>query len=104
MFAVIKTGGKQYIVREGDALSIEKLEVEAGKPVEFEVLLVSDDDGKDVKVGKPIVAGVKVAGTVIEHGVGDKKIIIKFKSKSRYRRHTSHRQPFSKISIDKISV
>ena len=104
MFAVIKTGGKQYIVREGDTLEIEKLEVEAGKPVSFEALLLSEDDGTGVKVGKPTVAGAKVTGTVKEHGRGIKKSIIKFKSKSRYRRHTSHRQPFTAISIDKISA
>ncbi len=104
MFAVIKTGGKQYIVREGDTLTIEKLETEIGKPVAFEAMLVADDEGTNVKVGKPIVAGAKVAATVTEHGMGDKKIIVKFKSKSRYRRHTSHRQPFTKVSIDKITA
>lgn len=104
MFAVIKTGGKQYIVREGDSLAIERVEIEAGKPISFEAMLVSDDDGKEVKIGKPLVAGAKVNGTVVEHAMGDKKIIVKYKSKSRYRRHTSHRQPFTKISIDKITV
>lgn len=103
MFAVIKTGGKQYIVREGDALTIEKLEIEVGKPVEFDAMLVSDEDGLTVDIGKPTVAGAKVTGTVTEHGMGDKKIIVKFKSKSRYRRHTSHRQPYTNVSIDKIT-
>ena len=104
MFAVIKTGGKQYIVREGQTLDVEKLDLEAGKPVSFEALLVAEDDGTGVKVGKPMVSGAKVTGMVKEHGMGEKKLIVKFKSKSRYRRHNSHRQPFTKISIDKISA
>ncbi len=102
MFAVIKTGGKQYVVREGQVLSIEKVEVEAGKEIAFDALLVSDDEGTAVKVGKPLVAGAKVTATVREHGMGEKKSVIKYKAKSRYRRHGSHRQPFTKIVIDKI--
>ncbi|MEK7105521.1 MAG: 50S ribosomal protein L21 [Patescibacteria group bacterium] len=104
MFAVIKTGGKQYVVREGDVLMVEKLDIEAGKPVTFEPLLVADDEGKSVKVGKPLVAGAKVAGTIKEHGIGEKKLVVKFKSKSRYRRHGSHRQMFTNVSIEKITA
>lgn len=104
MFAVIKTGGKQYVVREGESVLIEKVDVEVGKPIEFDALLVADDDGKNVKVGKPTVSGASVKAKVVEHGLGEKKIIIKFKAKSRYRRHTSHRQPFTKISIDTIML
>lgn len=104
MFAVIKTGGKQYIVREGQELVIEKLDLESGKGTEFPVLLVADDEGTEVHVGKPTVSGAKVTATIVEHGMGVKKPIIKFKNKSRYRRHTSHRQPFTKVTIDKITV
>lgn len=102
MFAVIKTGGKQYIVRQGQELKVEKLELETGAPVDFDVMLLSDDEGNDVKVGAPHVAGAKISATIVEHGRADKKRVVKYKAKSRYRRHTSHRQPFSKIKIGKI--
>ncbi len=101
MFAVIKTGGKQEIVREGQLLTTEKLEIEVGKPVEFEVLLTAEDDGSSVEVGKPVLKTV-VKGTVVEHGKGDKVSVIKYKAKSRYRRNGSHRQPFTKVKIEKI--
>lgn len=104
MFAVIKTGGKQYIVEEGQELDVEKLEIEEGKPIEFEAMLIVDDEGKKVKVGKPFVSGAKVKATVTKHDRTDKVSIIKFKAKSRYRRHTSHRQPITKIKIEKITA
>lgn len=103
MFAVISTGGKQYIVREGDSLTVEKLDLEVGKSVEFVPLLVSDDEGANVKVGTPTVAGATVTATVTEQGKGEKIDIIKFKRKVRYRRHTGHRQPFTKVKIEKIA-
>ncbi|MFH1142219.1 MAG: 50S ribosomal protein L21 [Candidatus Uhrbacteria bacterium] len=104
MFAVIKTGGKQYKVKEGQTLEIEKLEIEDGKPVEFDALLISDDEGKDVKVGDPIVSGAKVKAKVIDAGLGKKVSVIKFKSKSRYRKNVGHRQPFTKIQIESIKA
>lgn len=103
MFAVISTGGKQYIVREGDSLTVEKLDLEVGASVEFVPLLVSDNEGANVKVGTPTVAGAKVTATVTEQGKGEKIDIIKFKPKVRYRRHTGHRQPFTKLKIEKIA-
>lgn len=99
MFAVIKTGGKQYLVEEGQELTIEKLEKEDGSSVEFETLLVSD---KDVKIGTPTVG--KVTATVLETGRGKKISIVKYKPKSRYRKNTGHRQPFTKVKIEKISA
>lgn len=104
MFAVIKTGGKQYLVREGEALKVEKLEIEVGAPVELEVLMVAEEDGSTVKVGQPTVKGAKVAATVVEHGRAKKISVIKFKSKVRYRRNVGHRQPFTKIQIEKITA
>ncbi len=104
MFAVIKTGGKQYKVKEGQTLDIEKLEIEDGKPVQFDALLVSDDDGKDVKVGTPTVSGAKVTAKVVESGKGKKVSVIKYKPKSRYRRNVGHRQPFTKIQIESIKA
>ena len=104
MIAIIQTGGKQYVVREGDALRVELLPEEAGKSITFEALLVADEDGKSVKVGKPHVAGAKVSAKVVEHGRADKVLVVKYKPKVRYRRHVGHRQPFTKIQIEKISA
>ena len=100
MYAIIKTGGKQYCVEEGKVITIEKLDVEAGAEVAFdEVPLVSGDS---VKIGQPTVAGAKVTGKVLEQGKGAKIRIFKYKAKSNYRRRQGHRQPFTKVQIEKI--
>jgi large subunit ribosomal protein L21 len=99
MFAVIKTGGKQYKVKEGEILKIEKIVGNAGDKIDFEVLLLADEDGKDVKVGKPIVAGAKVAAEILEQGRARKVNIIKYKPKVRYRRKAGHRQMYTKVKI-----
>lgn len=104
MFAVISTGGKQYQVTEGQSLKIEKLDLEEGKSIEFDALLVADEEGKDVKVGTPHVSGAKVVAKVLEHGKSDKVLVTKYKPKVRYRRNVGHRQPFTKIQIEKISA
>jgi len=104
MIAVIKTGGKQYTVKEGLKLQIEKLDLEVGKPITFNALLVADEEGKDVKVGTPDVSGAKVTAKVLETGRAKKVEIIKFKRKVRYRRNVGHRQPFTLIQIEKITV
>ena len=104
MFAVIATGGKQYVVKEGQTLNVEKLEKEAGSSVDLEVLMVTDEDGKDVKVGTPNVSGAKVTAKVLEQGRAAKIRIVKYKPKSRYTRVNGHRQPFTKLSIEKISA
>ncbi|MEK7546267.1 MAG: 50S ribosomal protein L21 [Patescibacteria group bacterium] len=103
MYAVIATGGKQYLVKEGQTLNVEKLEKEAGAALDLEVLMVADADGKDVKVGTPNVAGAKVTAKVIEQGRAKKIRIVKYKPKSRYTRVNGHRQPFTKIQIEKIA-
>lgn len=101
MIAVIKTGGKQYVVKEGQTLNIEKVETPDGGEVFFEVLLIGDENG--VTLGKPAVAEAKVAGAVLTHG-RDKKInVIKFKPKVRYKRKAGHRQHFTKVRITKVS-
>jgi len=106
-FAIIKTGGKQYKVAEGDILVIEKLEHEglpaqAGDFVAFDnVLLVAGDE---VKVGKPTVFGAKVTAKVLEEGKGKKKMVFRYKSKTRQHKKKGHRQPFTKIQITKISA
>ena len=102
--AVIEAGGKQFIVREGQELRIEKLPNEVGDSIEFEVLLVSDEEGTNTKVGTPTVGGAKVTANVLEQGRGKKIPIIKYKPKTRYRRNVGHRQPYTKIKIEKITA
>jgi large subunit ribosomal protein L21 len=104
MFAVIKTGGKQYLVREGQTLKVEKLEKEAGDTIEFDAMLIAEAEGSDVKVGTPTVAGAKVSAEVLEQGRGKKISVIKYKPKVRYRRNVGHRQPFTAIKITKIAA
>lgn len=100
MYAIVKTGGKQYCVEEGKKISVEKLDAEVGAEVVFDqVLLVAGDD---VKVGAPVVAGAKVTAKVLEQGKGKKIRIFKYKAKSNYRRRQGHRQPFTKVEVTKI--
>ena len=101
MFAVIKTGGKQYKVAEGDVLRVEKLETKDGEVVFDNVLLVVNGE---VKLGQPIVSGAKVSAKVIEEGKGEKKMVFKYKSKTRQHKKKGHRQPYTKIEITKISA
>ncbi len=99
-FAVIRTGGKQYKVSEGDVLEVEKLDVKAGDKVSFEeVLLVAD---KDVKVGAPVVDGAVVEAKVVDQVKGEKISGFKYKAKARYRRRYGHRQQLTKVEIKKI--
>lgn len=109
-FAVIKTGGKQYKVAEGDVLTIEKLE-KTNEKIEFsEVLLVANPEksqgdfgaGGEIKIGKPLVEGAKVEARVIEEGKGKKKIVFRYKSKTRQHKKKGHRQPYTKVQITKI--
>ena len=103
MFAVIHTGGKQYIVKKGDTIAVEKIEGSKGKKLEFkEVLLVGSEDEKDRTVGMPYLSEAVVAATITEQGKAKKVSVIKYKPKIRYRRNVGHRQPFTKIVIDEI--
>lgn len=101
--AVIKTGGKQYKVKEGSKLEVEKLDAQVGSTISFVPLLVADDVGENVKVGKPGVSGASVEARVLEHGKGDKVHVIKFHRKVRYKRNVGHRQLYTKLEITKIS-
>ena len=101
MYAVIETGGKQYRVQEGDVITIEKLNVEAGDKVNFDKVLVLADD-KDLKVGTPYVAGAAVTGEVVENGKAKKVIVFKYKSKKDYRKKQGHRQPYTMVKIDSL--
>lgn len=101
MYAVIKTGGKQYRVAQGQTLKIESLPVEAGQLVDFtEVLLVANGDA--IKVGRPTVAGAVVKASVVEHGRGDKIRIVKFRRRKHSRKHMGHRQNFTSVKIESI--
>lgn len=103
MYAIIKTGGKQYRVQEGDTLFVEKLNVEAGESFDFDqVLAVSGDNG--LTVGAPVVEGAKVSAKVLENGKAKKVIVFKYKSKKDYRKKQGHRQPFTKVQIEKITL
>jgi large subunit ribosomal protein L21 len=102
MYAVFKTGGKQYRAAKGDKLKIEKLNAAEGDSVEFdEVLLVGEGD--DVKVGTPVLAGSKVAGKVVAQARHKKIEVIKFRRRQNYRRTHGHRQPFTLVEITDIS-
>ncbi len=100
--AVIQTGGKQYLVKPGDKLRVEKLEAKPGETLKFEPLMVADDTGKEVQIGKPTVKGSQVSAVVVEHGRADKVEVVKFKAKIRYKRRAGHRQPFTLIKIEAI--
>lgn len=100
MSAVIKTGGKQYRVSEGDQIKVEKLDKEQGETVEFDRVLLLDDDRTEV--GHPFLADVTVKGEVLEQGKGEKIIVFKYKPKERYKKKKGHRQPYTKVEIKKI--
>ena len=101
--AIIKTGGKQYIVSPGKKLKVEKLGGSPGEPVYFgEVLLVGDEHGADVKVGAPTVPGAKVEAKIVRQARAKKVIIFKYKPKKRYRLKKGHRQHFTEVEITKI--
>lgn len=102
MLAIIKTGGKQYKVKVGDKIKIEKLEDAVGSTIEFrEVLFVGDE--KEIKVGTPFLADAKVEGKVLRTEQGDKVVGIKFKAKKRYKVKFGHRQIFTEVEITKIA-
>jgi len=102
MYAIIKTGGKQYTVQVGDEIFVEKLDVEAGDKVDFtSVLAVSTEDG--LQLGDA-VANAKVVASVVKNGKAPKVIIFKFKAKKDYRKKQGHRQPYTKVKIESISL
>jgi large subunit ribosomal protein L21 len=101
IYAVVRSGGKQYKVEPDQLLDVELLPADVGAVVELaDVLLVADGD--DVTVGQPLVAGARVVAEVVEHGRGPKIIVFKYKNKTRYRRRTGHRQAFTRLAIRQI--
>ena len=102
MYAVIKTGGKQYRVAQGDRLRVEKLPGNVGDTITLgEVLLVGEGEG--VKVGAPMVSGAKVQAKIVAQDRGPKIIIFKFRRRKNYRRKTGHRQPFTALEITSVA-
>ena len=103
MYAVIKSGGKQHRVIEGERLKVELLNVEPGQTVTFDdVLMVVNGDS--IQIGTPIVAGAKVTAEVLDHGRHDKIRIVKFRRRKHYRRQAGHRQYYTELKITGISV
>jgi large subunit ribosomal protein L21 len=103
MYAVVKTGGKQYTVRENDIIQVEKIDVPAGEEIVLsDVLFVGSEKGS--MVGTPVVEGAAVVGKVLEHGRGKKIIGFTYKPKKNVRRRYGHRQPYTKILIEKITL
>ena len=101
MYAVIKTGGKQYRVQQGDVIFVEKIDTQANEAVTFEeVLLVGD--GEQTKIGAPVVAGAKVEGKVLAQVKSKKVVVYKYKAKKNERKKQGHRQPYTKVQIEKI--
>jgi large subunit ribosomal protein L21 len=101
MYAIIETGGKQVKVEEGQTIYVEKVNVEEGGIVTFDKVLFVG--GEDVKVGSPVVEGATVTGKVEKHGKQKKIIVFKYKAKKNNRKKQGHRQPYTKVTIEKIS-
>ena len=99
-YAIIRSGGKQFRVAEGETVRLPSLNEEAGKTVEFDVLVLGGDN--ETRVGAPIVDGARVAGTIVEHGRGDKIIVFKMKRRKQDKRTQGHRQNYTAVKIDSI--
>lgn len=100
MFAIVKSGGKQYRVEEGDLLRLESLQAEVGETVDLPVLMLGGDEAK---VGTPLVDGAKVQAEIVAHGRGEKIYVKKFKAKANYRRRTGHRQDYTEVRVTGIA-
>lgn len=102
MYAVIQTGGKQYKVSEGTVLKVEKLEAEAGDKLSLDQVLLLNDENGSVKIGDPVVKGASVTVEVLEQGREKKVVVYKYKRRKNYHKKQGHRQPFTKIKVEKI--
>ena len=102
-YAIVRTGGKQYRVSEGDTIDVERLSTPEGERVELPEVLLVAEDGR-VTVGTPTVPDVKIVAEVVSHGRGPKLTVFKYKAKTRYRRKTGHRQAFTRLAVQRIQV
>ena len=102
MYAIVKTGGKQYKAEIGRFIDVEKLDAQVGEEVSFDALLVVDGD--KAQIGAPVVEGVKVVGKVIAHDKAKKLVVFKFHNKTGYRKKQGHRQPYTKVEITAINA
>lgn len=101
MYAVIETGGKQYRVEPGDTVRVESLPGEMGDAIAFDrVLLISDDES--VAVGRPVIEGARVTGEIVEHGLGEKLTVYKFKRRKNQRKRNGHRQQYTAVKINEV--
>lgn len=103
MYAVLNSGGKQYKVRKGEILRVEKLPGEVGSPVLFDRVLMFSD-GEEVNIGQPVLEGVSVKGHIVEQGKAKKIIVFKYKRRKRFRRKRGHRQEYTAVQIDSIEA
>jgi len=103
VYAIVRSGGKQYRVQQGATIDVERLPAPEGGRVELADVLLLAEDGR-VTVGTPTVPGVKVVAEVVSHGRGPKLIVFKYKAKTRYRKKTGHRQAFTRLAIQRIQV
>ena len=101
MQAVIATGGKQYLVEEGDIIRVEKIEQEESNEIEFHQVLMINKENEYI-IGRPLVEKAKVTGKILGQGKNKKIVVFKYKPKKKYRKKTGHRQPFTEILIEKI--
>ncbi len=102
MYAIIATGGKQYTVKEGDVINVEKLDVNAGETVTFDQVLFVNNG--EAKVGDPTVAGASVTASVVDEVKGKKVVVYRFKPKTGYHKKNGHRQIFTQVKIEKINA
>jgi len=102
-YAVVESGGKQYIAREGEAIEVDRLSVEVGSKMTFDSVLLLSDKGK-TQVGTPYLENVQVKGTIAAQVKGPKVLVFKYKPKERYRKRRGHRQKYTRVLIDKITV
>lgn len=103
MYAIIETGGKQYRVQEGDIINVEKINAAEGQTVEVNKILAVVDENEAL-IGKPVVEGAKAVLKVLEHGKGKKILVFKYKPKKNYRKMQGHRQPYTRVIVEKIEV
>jgi len=103
MYAIIGTGGKQYTVREGEVVFIEKIEAEESATYDFDKVFAISNEG-EMTFGEPLIEGAKVSAKILSHGKDKKIIVYKYKAKKNYRRKQGHRQPYTKVQIEKISL